>query len=143
MNLITNILRSSLGKKFHHGHERFALSFFVIGHLAGNLQFSSAAKPSIATATSYKPIRTNLAGPSVLALMVSLHIWAAAKLSLENKAAGPLGYDQYQPVGSSYASRTMLMSGLIIFYIFCLSYSPFHGSGAMHQSDWERFPEIR
>ena len=50
----------------------------------------------------------------VLLLMVGVHIWAAVKLSLENKAARSIGYAQYQPVGSSYASRTMLMSGMII-----------------------------
>jgi succinate dehydrogenase / fumarate reductase cytochrome b subunit len=35
-------------------------------------------------------------------------------LSAQNKAARPVGYGNYKPVGSSYASRTMLMSGLII-----------------------------
>ena len=44
-----------------------------------------------------------------------MHIWAAIKLSAENKAARPVGYAQYQPVAASYASRTMLMSGMIIF----------------------------
>jgi succinate dehydrogenase / fumarate reductase cytochrome b subunit len=37
------------------------------------------------------------------------------KLSVENKAARPIGYGEYNPVGSGYASRTMLMSGVIIF----------------------------
>src|SRR5258706_3247727 len=46
--------------------------------------------------------------------MVLLHIWSAIKLSAENKAARPIGYGINKPVGSSYASRTMLMSGLII-----------------------------
>ena len=43
-----------------------------------------------------------------LLLMVGLHIWSATKISLENKAARPVGYTVYQPVGSSFASRTML-----------------------------------
>jgi succinate dehydrogenase / fumarate reductase cytochrome b subunit len=51
----------------------------------------------------------------ILLAMVGLHIWAAISLSLENKAARPIGYAQYSPVASSYASRTMLMSGLIVF----------------------------
>ena len=46
--------------------------------------------------------------------MIGLHIWAAVKLSLENKAARPIGYGDLKPAGSSYASRTMLMSGLIV-----------------------------
>ena len=44
-------------------------------------------------------------------LVVGCHI----TLSLENKAARPMDYSVYQPVGSSYASRTMLMSGIIVF----------------------------
>ena len=47
--------------------------------------------------------------------MLVLHVWAAIKLSAENKAARPAQYGLYQPVAASYASRTMLMSGLIIF----------------------------
>ncbi|MBI3874476.1 MAG: succinate dehydrogenase cytochrome b subunit [Verrucomicrobia bacterium] len=44
-----------------------------------------------------------------------LHIWSAVKLTQENAAARPVGYvgDPVPPV-ASYASRTMLMSGLII-----------------------------
>src|SRR6185312_12639249 len=49
-----------------------------------------------------------------LLAMVGLHIWCAIRLSAENRAARPVGYAQYKPVGSSYASRTMLMSGLIV-----------------------------
>jgi succinate dehydrogenase / fumarate reductase cytochrome b subunit len=44
-----------------------------------------------------------------------LHVWSAVKLSAENKAARPIAYGAWQPVGSTYASRTMLMSGLIVF----------------------------
>ena len=59
--------------------------------------------------------RAGLAGARIgLLTLVALHIWSAAKLSLENRAARPVGYAIYQPVGSTYASRTMLMSGLIV-----------------------------
>jgi succinate dehydrogenase / fumarate reductase cytochrome b subunit len=47
--------------------------------------------------------------------MLVLHVWSAVKLSAENKAARPIAYGQWQPVGSTYASRTMLMSGIIVF----------------------------
>ena len=49
-----------------------------------------------------------------LIVLVLLHIWSAIKLSAENKAARPVGYGEYKPKGSTYASRTMLMSGLIV-----------------------------
>jgi succinate dehydrogenase / fumarate reductase cytochrome b subunit len=44
-----------------------------------------------------------------------LHVWAAIKLSAENRAARGSSYGNYKAVGSSYASRTMLVSGLVIF----------------------------
>ena len=46
--------------------------------------------------------------------MVGLHIWSATKITLENRAARPVDYALYQPVGSSYASRTMFVGGLIV-----------------------------
>ena len=50
-----------------------------------------------------------------LLLMVGLHIWSATMISLENKAARPGGYEgDPNPIAASYASRTMLMSGLIV-----------------------------
>jgi succinate dehydrogenase / fumarate reductase cytochrome b subunit len=47
--------------------------------------------------------------------MIGLHIWSAVKLSAENKAARPVPYANWNSTVASYASRTMLMSGLIIF----------------------------
>src|SRR5882762_1399406 len=116
MNLITNILRSSLGKKFIMAGSGFVLLVFVIGHLAGNLQIF-LGREAINRYGHFLQTNPELIWPArlFLLLMVGLHIWAAVKLSLENKAARPVGYAQYQPVDSSYASRTMLMSGLIIF----------------------------
>src|SRR5262249_34835149 len=49
-----------------------------------------------------------------LIILVLLHIWSAVKLSAENKAARPIDYGNKKPFGSTYASRTMLMSGLIV-----------------------------
>src|SRR5204863_5907272 len=49
-----------------------------------------------------------------LILLTVLHIVAATQLSAENKRARPLPYNHYEVVAASYASRTMLMSGLII-----------------------------
>ena len=92
------------------------LFLFVIGHLAGNLQFFLGPE-AINRYGDFLQSNPELIWPArlFLLLMVGVHIWAAGKLSLENRAARPVGYAQYQPVGSSYASRTMLMSGAIIF----------------------------
>src|SRR5438552_4877331 len=116
MNLITNIVRASLGKKFIMAVSGFVLFVFVIGHMAGNLQIF-LGREAINRYGHYLQTNPELIWPArlFLLLMVGMHIWAAVKLSVENKAARTVGYAQYRPVGSSYASRTMLMSGLIIF----------------------------
>ena len=116
MSLIRNIFRSSLGKKFIMAVSGFVLLVFVIGHLAGNLQIF-LGREAINRYGHFLQTNPELIWPArlFLLLMVGMHIWAAVKLSVENKAARTVGYAQYRPVGSSYASRTMLMSGLIIF----------------------------
>ncbi len=116
MNLITNIFRSSLGKKFIMAVSGFVLFLFVIGHLAGNLQIF-LGREAINRYGHFLQSNPELIWPARLFLlvMVGLHIWAGVKLSLENKAARPVAYAQYQAVGSSHASRTMLISGLIVF----------------------------
>jgi succinate dehydrogenase / fumarate reductase cytochrome b subunit len=88
----------------------------VVAHLIGNLQVFLGAE-AINRYGHFLQSNPELIWPArvFLILMVVLHIWSATKLSLENKAARPVPYGEYQPVGSSYASRTMLMSGIIIF----------------------------
>src|SRR5215470_7588189 len=109
MNLCTNIFRSSLGKKYIMAVTGFILFIFVIGHLAGNLQIFLGPE-AINRYGHFLQSNPELIWPArlVLLLMVLLHIWSASKLSLENKTARPIGYEEYRPVGSSYASRTML-----------------------------------
>jgi len=116
MKLIENIFRSSLGRKYIMAVTGFALLLFVIAHLAGNLQIFLGPE-AINRYGHFLQSNPELIWPArlVLLLMVALHIWSAIKLSLENKAARPIGYAEYNPVASSYASRTMLMSGIIIF----------------------------
>src|SRR5215831_12432561 len=116
MNIVSNIFGSSLGKKYIMAVTGFVMFLFVLGHLAGNLQIF-LGRDAINRYGHFLQSNPELIWPArlVLVLMVGLHIWSAAKLSAENKAARPIGYAEYRPVGSTYASRTMLMSGVIIF----------------------------
>jgi succinate dehydrogenase / fumarate reductase, cytochrome b subunit len=115
MKIISNIFVSSLGKKFIMAVTGLVLLLFVIGHLAGNLQVFLGAE-AINRYGHFLQSNPELIWPArvALVLMVLLHIWSAAQLSIENNAARPVAYAQYQPVGSTYASRSMLMSGIII-----------------------------
>ena len=116
MNIITNVFRSSLGKKYVMAVTGCALFLFVIGHLAGNLQIFLGPE-AINRYGYFLQSNPELIWPARLGLllMVGLHIWSAVKVWLENKAARPVGYALYQPVGSSYASRNMLIGGSVVF----------------------------
>src|SRR5262249_44922656 len=106
---------SSLGKKCIMAVTGLAMFGFVVVHMLGNLQiflgpdaindygYFLQSKPELVW-----PVRLGLL------LMVVLHIWAAIKLSAENRAARPAAYGNYKIVAASYASRTMLVSGLIL-----------------------------
>ena len=115
MNIITHVFKSSLGKKYVMAMTGCVLFLFVIGHLAGNLQMF-LGREAINRYGFFLQSNPELIWPArlVLLLMVGLHIWSATVISLENKAARPVGYAVYQPVGSSYASRTMFVSGSIV-----------------------------
>ena len=45
---------------------------------------------------------------------VAVHIWSAITLSAKNRAARPVTYKVNRSVAASYASRTMIWSGLIV-----------------------------
>ena len=93
----------------------FLLFGFVVAHLLGNLQVFLGQDPINAYGhflqTKPELLWTARLG---LVLIVVVHIWAASTLTLLNEAARPVAYAQSKPVAASYASRTMMMSGLII-----------------------------
>ena len=116
MNIVANLFKSSLGRKYIMAISGAALFLFVVGHLLGNLQIFLGHE-AINRYGAFLQSNKEILWPARLGLllMVALHIWAAVKLSAENQAARPIGYrDNPVPVAASYASRTMLMSGLIV-----------------------------
>src|SRR5688572_28655473 len=136
MNVVAGFFRSSLGKKYIMALTGIGLFLFVVGHMLGNLQIFLGPE-SINRYGSFLQSLGELLWLARIGLivLVLLHIWSAIKLSAENRAARPVGYGEYVPKGSSYASRTMLMSGLIIaaFIIYHLLHftvlAPVSGTG--------------
>src|SRR6202162_1167377 len=114
MRIFSNLFGSSLGKKYVMALSGLTMFLFVLGHLAGNLQIF-LGEEAINRYGHFLQSNPELIWPArlFLLLMIGLHLWSAVKLSAENYAARPVSYAVYRPVGSTYASRTMLMSGLI------------------------------
>jgi succinate dehydrogenase / fumarate reductase cytochrome b subunit len=116
MNFLMKIWHSSLGKKYIMGISGFVLVFFIVTHLLGNLQIF-VGPYWINTYGQFLHERHEILWPAriVLLTMVVLHIWSAFKLRAENQAARPVGYaTDPAPFAASYASRTIMMSGIII-----------------------------
>lgn len=92
-----------------------ALFFFVVAHMLGNLQIF-LGPDAINEYGHFLQSKPELVWPARIGLlvMVGLHIWAAIKLTAENRAARPVGYGEFKPKGSTYASRTMFITGLLI-----------------------------
>lgn len=108
--------RSSVGKKAVMAVTGLLLLGFVIGHLAGNLLIF--AGPDAFNAYAYK---LKSLGPLLWVARISLlvivlaHIVSSVMLTLENREARPVGYFRTTHVESTYASRTMMISGILIF----------------------------
>src|SRR5512141_2489947 len=117
MKIITHIFKSSLGKKYIMAVTGFFLFLFVIGHLVGNLQIFGG-REMINRYGHFLQSNLELVWPArfVLLTFLVLHVWSATKLSVENSAARPVEYGAYRPVGSTYASRSMLLGGSFVFF---------------------------
>lgn len=116
MNILVRAYRSSLGKKYIMALSGLALFLFVIGHMAGNLQIF-AGRDSINAYAKFLKSNPGLlwSARAGLLVLVIAHIITAVQLVSENREARPVAYEKGRPTAASLASRTIFISGLIIF----------------------------
>lgn len=110
------LFQSSVGKKVIMAATGAALLLFVIGHLVGNLQVFLPKERINAYAHLLHSNQALLWCVRLgLLAVVGFHVWAAITLSRENQAARPAAYAGGSgPYAASWASRYMLMTGLVI-----------------------------
>jgi len=129
-----SFLASTLGRKVVMAVTGVVLFGFVVGHMAGNLQVFLGP----AALNQYGIfLREFLHGAgiwiarTVMLAAVLLHIWAATSLTLDSRAARPVGYRSVSHQESTYASRTMVWSGpiLALFVLYHLAHLTF---GSVH-----------
>jgi succinate dehydrogenase / fumarate reductase cytochrome b subunit len=115
---VTNIAafhRSSVGRKMIVAVTGIILILFVIGHLLGNLQIFLGPE----WINGYSEHLHNL-GPilwairAFLIVVVAAHVYYTIRLAAENRRARPERYRRKDIVKATLASRSMVMSGLII-----------------------------
>ena len=126
MHTIGSFFSSTIGRKILMALTGLVLVLFVLGHMLGNLQIFLG--PDAINAYAYKlhevlPASALWAVRLFLLVCVTVHIWMAVLLTIENRRARPQAYLKQRPVQATYASRTMRMSGVILlaFIIFHIS----------------------
>ena len=114
-NPLIAFYQSSIGKKYVVAGTGLILIVYVLGHLVGNLQIFSGQE----RINAYSKFLHDL-GPILWLVRVFLlaafvtHIVATIQLAQENRLAKPRKYAVTGYQRSTMASRTMLISGLII-----------------------------
>ena len=112
-----SFLRSSLGLKIVMALTGIVLFGFVVGHMIGNLQVYLGPEVFNHYAETLRELGHGMllwVARAGLLVAVGLHIWSAWRLTLMNNAARPVGYREVERRESSYASRTMRWSGVIL-----------------------------
>lgn len=118
-----SLVGSSIGRKMIVAVTGVILMLFVLGHLVGNLQIFLGPDWINGYAQHLRDL-----GPllwvirAFLFLTVILHIYFTILLAIENRQARPAGYVETKPVKATFASRHMVVSGLVVlaFIIFHL-----------------------
>lgn len=124
---------STVGLKVITGVTGFILAAFLLVHMLGNLQvfLGPEAINQYAWLLKYSPEVLWLFR-FVLLAAVFLHIFSVITLARRNRAAKPEGYDVANPNKASVASRTMMISGILV-----LAFIVFH---ILHFTTWTIFP---
>jgi len=117
--------QSSVGKKIIVALTGIILILFVIGHLLGNLQIFLGPDWVNGYAEHLRklgPLLWMIRG--VLLATVIIHIYVTIWLAIDNRRARPEGYVEKEYVKATFASRHMVMSGVIIlaFLIYHLAH---------------------
>jgi succinate dehydrogenase / fumarate reductase cytochrome b subunit len=131
MTGIIELYRSAVVKKFVMALTGLMLFGFVLGHMAGNMklylgQYETGEHQGIYKIDVYAEALREIGTPFLrhgdflwiarfgLLAAVGLHILSAWQLTLINRRARPVGYQQQSAIASTYASRTMRWGGVIL-----------------------------
>ena len=115
MQWLVRALGSSIGGKLVTAVTGLGLMIFLVGHLSGNLLVFKGPKAM----NDYAQMLHDL-GPLLwvarigLLVTFALHIYLSVTLNLRNMAARPVPYAYRNYAAATFASRTMLPTGLMI-----------------------------
>ena len=108
---------SLVGQKLIMAVTGILLYLFVVGHLLGNLQIFSGPEKLNAYAAFLKSVGELLwAERAVMLAALVLHLIASVRVTLADWQARPDSYSEKKNIETSYAARTMIISGPVIFF---------------------------
>jgi succinate dehydrogenase / fumarate reductase, cytochrome b subunit len=116
------MVSQSILKKVFMALTGLGLVGFLIAHLLGNLLLYIGADKFNAYATMMEN-NMLLVIPAEIGLIgiFAIHLYNGIKLHFENKSARPENYEQRKTLGeSTFASRTMIWSGLVILFFLVI-----------------------
>lgn len=141
MSWLVSFYRSAVGKKAVMAITGVFLFGWILMHMIGNLKIYFGPEHYNEYAHWLRMIGTPLVPEKIalwivrilLVVAVYLHIDAATKLTLMNRAARPVSYRSRDFVAASYASRTMRWGGVlialfVIYHVAHLTFGKFHPS---------------
>lgn len=124
----STFLSSPIGKKMGMALTGLILYGFLVGHLLGNLLLLKDDGGRSFNAYSDFLINHPLLIPAEIFLVVvfALHLFLAISVTRDNRRARPVGYQTTQSAGGrSFASHTMIYSGVVILVFLVLHLKTF------------------
>jgi succinate dehydrogenase / fumarate reductase cytochrome b subunit len=121
MSRALRFYRSTVGKKIVMAVTGVIGIVFLIGHALGNLLAFRGPRALNSYSHFLKSTGELLwLVRAVLLISVVLHVTAAYQLTMQNRAARPIGYAHLDPQVSTFAARTMRWGGalLLVFIVF-------------------------
>jgi succinate dehydrogenase cytochrome b subunit len=135
----SDLARTAVFKKAIMAVTGVILFGWLVAHMVGNLKVFEGPEKYNHYAAFLREIGTPLVPESgvlwiarvVLLVSVGLHIWAATVLTLQNRRARPVDYEDRRGVQLDYAARTMRVSGYLIalyvvFHLMHLTFGNVH-----------------
>ncbi len=139
MKQIASFYSTTVGKKIAMAATGIVLVAYVVGHMLGNLKIFQGPEKLNSYAEFLREVGAPVLGHGeflwiariVLLAAVAIHIVASAQLTLQSRAARPVGYRNTPHQEFSYASRTMRWGGVII-SLFVVYHILHFTSGTVH-----------
>lgn len=116
MSWLTRVARSSIGAKWIMALTGIMLVGFLVAHLSGNLLIYSGQDATNAYAVGLRALPFQALWILRIAILIAfvLHVSTGFRLTRKNKAARPQDYACKDTIQASFASRSMMYSGLLI-----------------------------